>query len=62
MFQGFNYQFVDTPSYSVGQAIVYQMQVFTEVISGNYVNRTHDDTNNANIHFARAFALLQQWR
>ena len=56
--QGFNYQFVDTPSYSVGQAIVYQMQVQTEGSGNFYVNRTHDDTNNANIHFARAFSTI----
>ena len=56
--QAFNYQFVDTPSYSVGQAIVYQMQVQTEGSGNFYVNRTHDDTNNANIHFARAFSTI----
>ena len=56
--QGFNYQFVDTPSYSVGQAIVYQMEVQTEGSGNFYVNRTHDDTNNTNIHFARAFSTI----
>ena len=56
--QAFNYQFVDTPSYSVGQAIVYQMQVQTEGSGNFYVNRTHDDTNNNNIHFARAFSTI----
>ena len=56
--QAFNYQFVDTPSYSVGQAIVYQMQVHTEGSGNFYVNRTHDDTNNANIHYARAFSTI----
>ena len=56
--QGFNYQFVDTPSYSVGQAIVYQMQVLTEGSDNFYVNRTHDDTNNNNIYFARAFSTI----
>ena len=56
--QAFNYQFVDTPSYSVGQAIVYQMQILTEG-SGNFVvNRTEDDTNNGNIYFARAFSTI----
>ena len=56
--RGFNYQFVDTPSYSVGQAIVYQMQILTEG-SGNFVvNRTEDDTNNGNIYFARAFSTI----
>ena len=54
--QGFNYQFIDTPSYSVGQAIVYQMQVLTEGSNNFYVNRTVDDTNNSNIYFARAFS------
>ena len=44
--RGFNYQFVDTPSYSVGQAIVYTMQVNTEGNTGTYfyVNRNHDNT------------------
>ena len=53
-----NYQFVDTPSYSVGQAIVYQMQILTEG-SGNFVvNRTEDDTNNGNIYFANHHLVL----
>ena len=56
--QAFNYQFVDTPSYSVGQAIVYQMQVLTEGSNNFYVNRTVDDTNNNNIYFARAFSTI----
>jgi len=56
--QGFNCQFVDTPSYSVGQAIVYQMQVLTEGPHNFYVNRTDDDTNNGNIYFARAFSTV----
>ena len=56
--QAFNYQFVDTPSYSVGQAIVYQMQVLTEGSSNFYVNRTSDDTDNNNIYFARAFSTI----
>ena len=56
--QAFNYQFVDTPSYSVGQAIVYQMQVLTEASTNFYVNRTGDDTNNRNIYFARAFSTI----
>ena len=56
--QGFNCQFVDTPSYSVGQAIVYQMQVLTEGPHNFYVNRTDDDTDNGNIYFARAFSTI----
>ena len=56
--QGFNCQFVDTPSYSVGQAIVYQMQVLSEGPHNFYVNRTDDDTNNGNIYFARAFSTV----
>ena len=56
--QAFNYQFVDTPSYSVGQAIVYQMQVLTEGSNSFFVNRTHDDTDNGNIYFARAFSTI----
>ena len=55
---GFNYQFVDTPSYSVGQAIVYQMQVLTEGSNNFYVNITVDDTDNGNIYFARAFSTI----
>ena len=47
--RGFNYQFVDTPSYSVGQAIVYTMQINTEGNTSTYfyVNRNHDNTNNS---------------
>ena len=56
--QGFNYQFIDTPSYSVGQAMVYQMQILTEASTNFYVNRTGDDTNNGNIYFARAFSTI----
>ena len=56
--QAFNYKFVDTPSYSVGQAIVYQMQILTEASTNFYVNRTGDDTNNGNIYFARAFSTI----
>ena len=56
--QAFNYKFVDTPSYSVGQAIVYQMQVLTEGSNNFYVNRTVDDTDNSNIYFARAFSTI----
>ena len=56
--QAFNYQFVDTPSYSVGQAIVYQMQILTEGAGNFVVNRTEDDTNNGNIYFARAFSTI----
>ena len=56
--QGFNYHFVDTPSYSVGQSIVYQMQVLTEGTNNFYVNRTPDDTDNGNIYFARAFSTI----
>jgi len=56
--QAFNYQFVDTPSYSVGQSLVYQMQVLTEGSNNFYVNRTVDDTNNGNIYFARAFSTV----
>ena len=56
--QAFNYKFVDTPSYSVGQAIVYQMQVLTEGSNNFYVNITVDDTDNGNIYFARAFSTI----
>ena len=56
--QGFNYQFIDTPSYSVGQAIVYQMQILTEGAGNFVVNRTEDDGNNGNIYYARAFSTI----
>ena len=56
--RGFNYQFVDTPSYSVGQAIVYQMQILTEGAGNFVVNRTEDDGNNGNIYYARAFSTI----
>ena len=56
--QAFNYQFVDTPSYSVGQAIVYQMQILTEGAGNFVVNRTEDDGNNGNIYYARAFSTI----
>ena len=56
--QGFIYQFIDTPSYSVGQAIVYQMQILTEGAGNFVVNRTEDDGNNGNIYYARAFSTI----
>ena len=56
--QAFNYQFVDTPSYSVGQAIVYQMQILTEGAGNFVVNRTEDDGNNLNIYYDRAFSTI----
>ena len=58
--RGFNYQFVDTPSYSVGQAIVYQMQVNTEGNTSTYfyVNRNHDNTNNTYVYHARGFSSV----
>ena len=56
--QAFNYKFVDTPSYSVGQAIVYQMQILTEGAGNFVVNRTEDDGNNGNIYYARAFSTI----
>ena len=56
--QAFNYQFVDAPSYSVGQAIVYQMQILTEGAGNFVVNRTEDDGNNGNIYYARAFSTI----
>ena len=58
--RGFNYQFVDTPSYSVGQAIVYTMQINTEGNTSTYfyVNRNHDNTNNSYVYHARAFTTI----
>ena len=58
--RGFNYQFVDTPSYSVGQAIVYTMQIKTEGNTSTYfyVNRNHDNTNNSYVYHARAFTTI----
>ena len=58
--RGFNYQFVDTPSYSVGQAIVYQMQVNTEGNTSTqfYVNRNHDNTNNSYVYHGRGFSSV----
>ena len=58
--RGFNYQFVDTPSYSVGQAIVYQMQVNTEGNTSTqfYVNRNHDNTNNSYVNHGRGFSSV----
>ena len=58
--RGFNFQFVDTPSYSVGQAIVYQMQVNTEGNTSTYfyVNRNHDNTNNTYVYHARGFSSV----
>ncbi len=58
--RGFNYQFVDTPTYSVGQAIVYQMQVNTEgnTSSQFYVNRNHDNTNNSYVYHGRGFSSV----
>ena len=58
--RGFNYQFVDTPSYSVGQAIVYQMQVNTEGNTSTqfFVNRNHDNTNNSYVYHGRGFSSV----
>jgi len=54
--ESFNFTFVDTPSYSVGQAIVYQMQVCTEDSSNFYVNRNVTDDNQVHVYRARAFS------
>ena len=58
--QTFYHQFVDTPTYSVGQAIVYQMQVDTEGNTGSnfYVNRSSDDSNDSYIYRGRAFSTI----
>ena len=54
----FIYQFVDTPTYSVGQAIVYQMQVNNEGSGNFYVNRSGDDSNDTYIYRGRAFSTM----
>ena len=54
----FIYQLVDTPTYSVGQAIVYQMQVNNEGSGNFYVNRSGDDSNDSYIYRGRAFSTI----
>ena len=56
----FYHQFVDTPTYSVGQAIVYQMQVDTEGNTSSYfyVNRSGDDSNDSYVYRGRAFSTI----
>ena len=54
----FYHQFVDTPTYSVGQAIVYQMQVNNEGSGNFYVNRSGDDSNDSYIYRGRAFSTI----
>ena len=54
----FIYQFVDTPTYSVGQAIVYKMQVNNEGSGNFYVNRSGDDSNDSYIYRGRAFSTI----
>jgi|TARA_R100000149_G_C5815552_1_gene97014 hypothetical protein len=50
------FRFVDSPSYSVGQAIVYQMQVNTETNNSFYVNRSISDDNEGYNYRARCFS------
>ena len=50
------FRFVDSPSYSVGQAIVYQMQVNTETSNSFYVNRSITDSNEGYNYRARCFS------
>ena len=50
------FRFVDSPSYSVGQAIVYQMQVNTETGNSFYVNRSITDANEGYNYRARCFS------
>ena len=54
----FQFRFVDTPSYSLGQAIVYQMQVNTETSNSFYVNRSVTDTNEGYNYRARCFTCV----
>jgi len=56
--ESFNFQFTDTPSYSVGQAIVYQMQVMPEGTGLFVVNRSYDDSNETYNFRARCFSNL----
>jgi hypothetical protein len=56
--ESFNFTFIDTPSYSVGQAIVYQMQVCTENSSNFYVNRNVNNDNQVYVYRARAFSNI----
>jgi len=56
--ESFHYQFLDTPSYSVGQAIVYQLQCNSESGNSVYFNRSITDDNETYNYRGRAFSTI----
>ena len=56
--ESFHYQFLDTPSYSVGQAIVYQLQCNSESSNSVYFNRSITDTDETYNYRGRAFSTI----
>ena len=56
--ESFHYQFLDTPSYSVGQAIVYQLQCVSESSNSVYFNRSITDDNETYNYRGRAFSTI----
>ena len=56
--ESFHYQFLDTPSYSVGQAIVYQLQCNSESSNSVYFNRSITDDNETYNYRGRAFSTI----
>ena len=56
--ESFHYQFLDTPSYSVGQAIVYQLQCNSESSNSVYFNRSITDDNETYNYRGRSFSTI----
>ena len=56
--ESFHYQFLDTPSYSVGQAIVYQLQCNSESGNSVYFNRSISDDNEGYNYRGRSFSTI----
>ena len=56
--ESFHYQFLDTPSYSVGQAIVYQLQCNSESGNSVYFNRSISDDNETYNYRGRSFSTI----
>ena len=56
--ESFHYQFLDTPSYSVGQAIVYQLQCVSESSNSVYFNRSISDDNETYNYRGRSFSTI----
>ena len=56
--ESFHYQFLDTPSYSVGQAIVYQLQCNSESSNSVYFNRSITDDNEGYNYRGRSFSTI----